>query len=137
MNWEDNPLVLGMSTTVQDITDFVNGYKHDIIGFNTTSLKIDWYNISAPGDGDFAMCLVSNDTHLFYLQYDDAPGSMLFISSYDIENKHWLQEYEESSDWEDYTQGACVYYNYGIYMIGGIIPWTPDIWTYDIIQHRV
>eukprot|EP01084_Bolivina_argentea_P039882 73691_1 len=27
MNWEYNPLVLGMSTTVQDITYFSNGFK--------------------------------------------------------------------------------------------------------------
>eukprot|EP01084_Bolivina_argentea_P039883 73692_1 len=37
MNYAEYNL-LGMSTTVQDITYFSNGFK-DIIGFNTTSVK--------------------------------------------------------------------------------------------------
>eukprot|EP01084_Bolivina_argentea_P262685 444310_1 len=133
MNAEYN--VLAMSTTVQDITYFFN-WNYDIIGFNTTSLKINWFNISLPGIY-YSMCLVSNDTHLFYLQYDDE--GIIFIFSYDIENKHWLQEYQEPwpQGWDDYFQGACVYYNHGIYMIGGIMPLTPDIWMYDIIQHKL
>eukprot|EP01084_Bolivina_argentea_P258669 436177_1 len=139
--------VQGFSATVNDITYFFN--TEEIIGFNTTSTKVEWYNISLPkasGGIRNAMCLVANDTHLFYLE-NPSNGSLVdIIFAYDIENQQWLDQNSfAAGQWWGPDLGACVYYNHAIYIFGGLFSFKPhddyvnpnhEILMYNFIQNE-